>query len=146
MEDEFIEDLASFSQDPLGFVLWAFPWGEPGELEKFNVATLPCASDEAGRHYSTPGKAGAPFRILLPEGTPYSFLHKYLLRPGREAVADAREYFTRPFLRDLESTSPFRLKFLRSRHQKLAGRKGMFSSLFEALVESSEPNRSSDSE
>ena len=55
-----------------------------------------------------------------------------------EAVADAREYFTRPFLCDLESTSPFRLKFLRSRHQKLAGRKGMFSSLFDALVESSE--------
>jgi hypothetical protein len=55
-----------------------------------------------------------------------------------EAVADAREYFTRPFLRELECTSPFRLKFLRSRHQKLAGRKGMFASLFDVLVESSD--------
>ena len=28
-----IEELASFSSDPYGFVLFAFPWGEPGELE-----------------------------------------------------------------------------------------------------------------
>jgi hypothetical protein len=27
-----IEELAEFSSDPLGFVLFAFPWGEPGEL------------------------------------------------------------------------------------------------------------------
>lgn len=28
------EDLASFEHDPLGYVLWAFPWGKPGtELE-----------------------------------------------------------------------------------------------------------------
>lgn len=37
MNDELLENLALFSKDPLGFVLWAFPWGEPGgELEKFN--------------------------------------------------------------------------------------------------------------
>lgn len=35
MNDEFIETLATFSADPLGFVLWAFPWQEPGELESF---------------------------------------------------------------------------------------------------------------
>lgn len=28
-----LEALASYSQDPLGFVLWAYPWGEPGALE-----------------------------------------------------------------------------------------------------------------
>lgn len=28
-----IEELASLSSDPLGFVYYAFPWGEPGELE-----------------------------------------------------------------------------------------------------------------
>lgn len=33
IQDEIIFDLASFSRDPLGWVLWAFPWGEPGELE-----------------------------------------------------------------------------------------------------------------
>lgn len=32
MNDLLIEDLARFSTDPVGFVLWAFPWGEPGEL------------------------------------------------------------------------------------------------------------------
>lgn len=29
---DLIEELAQFSDDPLGFVLFAFPWGEPGEL------------------------------------------------------------------------------------------------------------------
>lgn len=30
---DIVEELASFSKDPLGFVLFAFPWAEPGELE-----------------------------------------------------------------------------------------------------------------
>ena len=25
-----LDDLAGFTHDPLGFVKWAFPWGEPG--------------------------------------------------------------------------------------------------------------------
>lgn len=29
---DIIEELAQFSADPLGFVYFAFPWGEPGEL------------------------------------------------------------------------------------------------------------------
>lgn len=28
--DELFEKLASYQNDPLGFVQWAFPWGEPG--------------------------------------------------------------------------------------------------------------------
>jgi hypothetical protein len=33
---DLIEELAAFSSDPLGFVLFAFPWGEEGtELELF---------------------------------------------------------------------------------------------------------------
>ena len=32
MYDELIENLAGFSADPLGFVYFSFPWGEPGEL------------------------------------------------------------------------------------------------------------------
>ena len=27
---EVIADLGRFTHDPLGFVLWAFPWGVPG--------------------------------------------------------------------------------------------------------------------
>jgi hypothetical protein len=30
---DLIAELAQFENDPLGFVLWAFPWGEPGPLE-----------------------------------------------------------------------------------------------------------------
>lgn len=29
-EEALIEELGSFAYDPLAFVLWAFPWGEPG--------------------------------------------------------------------------------------------------------------------
>lgn len=32
MDLDLIEELAQFSSDPYGFVLFAFPWGEPGEL------------------------------------------------------------------------------------------------------------------
>ena len=34
------------------------------------------------------GRAGLPLRIFLPEGTPYSFLRKYLKRPRRAPLAD----------------------------------------------------------
>lgn len=40
MNEELILELAEFSSDPLGFVLWAFPWGEPGELERFTGPEL----------------------------------------------------------------------------------------------------------
>ena len=36
MNDELIEILAGFAKDPLGFVLWAFPWNESGELEFYS--------------------------------------------------------------------------------------------------------------
>jgi D-alanine-D-alanine ligase-like ATP-grasp enzyme len=35
------------------------------------------------------GRVGMPLRLLLPEGAPYTFTRKYLLRPRRESVADA---------------------------------------------------------
>jgi D-alanine-D-alanine ligase-like ATP-grasp enzyme len=34
------------------------------------------------------GRAGMPLRLSLPEGTPYTFARKYLLRPGRGPLAD----------------------------------------------------------
>lgn len=46
MSDALIEDLASFSNDPLGFALWAFPWGEAGSplehrvLEDWQIGVL----------------------------------------------------------------------------------------------------------
>lgn len=34
-ERQLVEDIGGFTHDPLGFVLYAFPWGEPGPLEEF---------------------------------------------------------------------------------------------------------------
>lgn len=31
-EAQIVDDIAGYHHDPLGFVLYAFPWGEPGEL------------------------------------------------------------------------------------------------------------------
>lgn len=33
-EQQLLEDIAGFFDDPLGFVMYAYPWGEPGPLEK----------------------------------------------------------------------------------------------------------------
>ena len=33
--EHLVEDLARFASDPVGFVYWAFPWGEEGELQKW---------------------------------------------------------------------------------------------------------------
>ncbi len=52
-----------------------------------------------------------------------------------EAVADLREFCSGSFLRDLERTSPFRLKFLRKRHDRLRKRSGLYESVFDVLVE-----------
>ena len=34
IDDALIEDIAGFYADPLGFVRYAYPWGEPGLLER----------------------------------------------------------------------------------------------------------------
>lgn len=36
MNEDLLLQLAEFSSDPYGFVLFAFPWGEPGELAKLS--------------------------------------------------------------------------------------------------------------
>lgn len=41
MNDELLEHLATFSNDPLGFVLWAFPWGEKGSELEFATGPEP---------------------------------------------------------------------------------------------------------
>src|SRR5215813_14170415 len=35
-EDTLIERVSTYKRDPLGFVQWAYPWGEPGPLEAFD--------------------------------------------------------------------------------------------------------------
>ncbi len=34
-EEALIDDIMSFTRKPYGFVMYSFPWGEEGELEKF---------------------------------------------------------------------------------------------------------------
>ena len=76
----------------------------------------------------------------LPHATP--MLRRLLPLSWRslivEAVADARGYFSRRFLRELEGTSPFGLRFLRRRHQRLRRRRGLYEGVFDALVEGAE--------
>jgi hypothetical protein len=57
------------------------------------------------------------------------------------AIADSREFFTQEFLADAERHSPFRFEFLRARRNRLAGRRGLFATLFEAFLEPNEEPR-----
>jgi hypothetical protein len=51
------------------------------------------------------------------------------------AVAQSHESFTPEFLVEAERHSPFRFAFLRARRDRLAGRKGLYATLFEAFLE-----------
>jgi len=54
------------------------------------------------------------------------------------AVARCPEYFTRGFLAEVERQSPFRFGFLRTRHKRLSGRRGLYGVLFDSFLESEE--------
>ena len=74
------------------------------------------------------------------DALPYgSTTHNALLRMSwrsliQMAVAQAHQFFTPPFLAALESRSPFRFAFLRSRRKKLDGNSGLFQRLFQILL------------
>jgi D-alanine-D-alanine ligase-like ATP-grasp enzyme len=93
-------------------------------------------------------RVGMPLRIILPEGTPYSFFRKYLLRPRRAPVSDAglAERVRRTSLEiarifgvdwaariDLiHETATDRLRFLECDVVPLVGEKSAFAASFEA--------------
>jgi len=52
------------------------------------------------------------------------------------AVADSHEFFSPCFLQEAERYSPFRFDFLRRRGEGLASRQGLYSNLFNALLDS----------
>ena len=54
------------------------------------------------------------------------------------AVARSPRYFTPVFLAELEPASQFRFGFLRARHKRLAGRRGLYKILFESFLDSSD--------
>ena len=73
----------------------------------------------------------------LPNGTP---VLKNLLRMSWRslilmAVADAQQFFSPPFLAQLEPCSSFRFNFLRTRNEKLTGRQALYDVLFDAFLE-----------
>jgi hypothetical protein len=50
------------------------------------------------------------------------------------AVAESHQHFSAEFLRAAEEASPFRFAFLRERREKLAGRRGLYATLFELFL------------
>jgi hypothetical protein len=54
------------------------------------------------------------------------------------AVANAREFFSPAFVREIETTSQFRFSFLARRHKRVNRRKGLYANVFDILSESSE--------
>jgi hypothetical protein len=79
----------------------------------------------------------AAWMDALPNATS---MYKSLLRMSWRslilmAAANAHEFFTADFVAELERFSPFRFDFLRARHERLAGRQGLYAVLFESFVD-----------
>jgi D-alanine-D-alanine ligase-like ATP-grasp enzyme len=93
-------------------------------------------------------RVGTPLRIFLPAGTPYSFLRKYLLRPSRIPLSDARlakrvrqaalkiaEVFGVDWAARIDlihETATDRLRFLECDVAPLVGARSAFAASFEA--------------
>ena len=80
----------------------------------------------------------------LPNGD--SFL-KHLLRMSWRsliymAVANAPEYFTPEFLTKVESCSQFRFRFLRAKRKRFSGRRGLYSTIFDAFIQAGDVDSS----
>jgi hypothetical protein len=77
---------------------------------------------------------------MLPHGEPA--LKRLLRMSWRSlilmAVARAHRFFTPAFIAELEPASSFRFEFLRARHNRIAGRRGLYKVLFESFLESSD--------
>lgn len=73
----------------------------------------------------------------LPHGT--SVLKNLLRMSWRSlilmAVAESHQYFSPEFLREAEEQSPFRFAFLRERRTRVAGRRGLYATLFGLFLE-----------
>jgi hypothetical protein len=51
------------------------------------------------------------------------------------SIANAREFFTPAFVREIESTAQFRFNFLARRHKHVSRRKGLYAEVFDILSE-----------
>lgn len=64
------EDIASFTHDPLGYAVYAFPWGEPGVLaESEGPREWQCDQlEDIGEHLSNPATRFTPYRDATASG------------------------------------------------------------------------------
>lgn len=70
-EEQLIEDIASFTHDPLGYAYYAFPWGEVGgELEEYNGPRQWQAEvlNEIGEHLRNPKTRHQPLLLARASG------------------------------------------------------------------------------
>lgn len=67
---ELVDDIASFTHDPLGFIHYAFPWGEDGELLEVGGPRKWQAQmfQELGLHLQNPETRFQPFRYAIASG------------------------------------------------------------------------------
>lgn len=54
------------------------------------------------------------------------------------AVAATQEFFSPRFVAETERSSPFSFNFQRARHKKLGGKRGLYTTLFDAFIEAAE--------
>ena len=70
IEGQLIDDIGSFTHNPLGHALYSYPWGEPGQLEdsngprKWQFKTL----KQIGDHLQNPETRHTPLRIARSSG------------------------------------------------------------------------------
>ena len=57
------------------------------------------------------------------------------------AIANARDFFTREFVSQIETTAQFRFGFLARRHKQVSRRNGLYSNVFDILSETKEEER-----
>lgn len=69
-EDALIDDIVSFTHDPLGYVQYAFPWGEEGDLETSNGPREWQANlfSALGDHLKDPSTRHQPFLYAVASG------------------------------------------------------------------------------
>lgn len=69
VEDQIIDEIARFTDDPLGFIRFAYPWGESGLLEAYSGARV-WQSDILGiiRQHLESSRRFDPLRIAIASG------------------------------------------------------------------------------
>ena len=79
----------------------------------------------------------------LPNGT--AMLRNLLRMSWRSliigAIAESHEFFSPGFIDEAERCSPFRFGFLRARNERLAGRQGLYTTLFDVFLETPDDHK-----